>query len=393
MTANGLDGARILHLFANYKWTGPADPAIRAAARLRDLGLDVTFTRAGFVHPGGQHHIAEQLERWRLPALDGLELRKHFRVASLLRDVRALRRILAQRRFDVLHCHLPADHLLATIVCRRLPSPPKVVRTLYEPVPPPRGWRERYAFARTAAVLAPTASCRSGVIERFGLRPEQVLLQEPVTEPRERIGDDLRGRWGLGPQHRLVGITARIQPHRRFELLWSIARRVVDAMPQARFVLLGRGNAEDTAQLVTAPIARLGLVDHVVLPGYQREPDYSAALRSLDAFLFLVPGSDGTCRAVCEAMAFGLPVVATQRGILPELLAERRAGETPGVACVEDEEVMAAALLRLLGDDRLRRAWGHAALQRASLDMDPVRAALRTRDLYAQLLANGGSER
>ena len=37
--------ARILHLFANYKWTGPADPAIRAAARLRDLGLDVCSRR------------------------------------------------------------------------------------------------------------------------------------------------------------------------------------------------------------------------------------------------------------------------------------------------------------------------------------------------------------
>ncbi|MCB9887461.1 MAG: glycosyltransferase family 4 protein [Planctomycetes bacterium] len=391
MTTRGLDGARILHLFANYKWTGPADPAIRAAARLRDLGLDVTFTKAGFVHPGGQHHIAEQLERWRLPTLEGLELRKHFRVSSLLRDVRALRRILERERFALLHCHLPADHLLATVACRRLASPPPVVRTLYEPAAPPRGWRERYAFARTAAVLAPTASCVRGVIERFALRPAQVLLQEPVTEPRERQGGDLRARWGLGPQHKVVGITARIQPHRRFELLWAVARRVVDAMPEARFVLLGRGNAEDTAQLVTAPIARLGLQQHVVLPGYQREPDYSAALRSLDAFLFLVPGSDGTCRAVCEAMAFALPVVATQRGILPELLAERRAGEKPGVACVEDEAVMAAALLRLLGDDALRRAWGHAALQRASLDMDPVRAAMRTRDLYAELLGRGGA--
>ena len=392
MTGNALDGARILHLFANYKWTGPADPAIRAAARLRDLGLDVSFTKAGFVHPGGQHHIAEQLQRWRLPAIEGLELRKHFRVSSLLRDVRALRRILLAERFDLLHCHLPGDHLLAAIACRRLAAPPPIVRTLYEPTPPPRGWRERYAFARTAAVLAPTAEAANGVVQRFGLAASQVLLQEPVTEPRDRTGPDLRARWGLGPQHLLVGITARIQPHRRFELLWEIATKVVAALPQARFVLLGRGNAEDTAQLVTEPVARLGLQGHVVLPGYQREPDYSAALRSLDAFLFLVPGSDGTCRAVCEAMAFGLPVVATRRGILPELLAERRAGEIPGVACAEDATDMAAALLRLLRDEALRRAWGNAALRRATLDMDPVRAAERTRDLYASLLVARGSQ-
>ncbi len=391
--ADPLRGARILHLFANYKWTGPADPAIRAAARLRDLGLDVHFTEAGFVHPGGQHHVAEQLQRWRLPPVTGLELRKHFHVPSLLRDVRALRRILVRERYELLHCHLPADHLLAAIACRRLPSPPPIVRTLYEPAPPPRGWRERYAFGRTAAVLAPTRAAQQGVVLRFRLPAARVLHQEPVTEPRERSGPDLRPRWGLGPQHKLVGITARIQPHRRFDLLWDVARLVVDALPDARFVLLGRGNESDTETLVRAPIARLGLEAHVVLPGYLREPDYSAALRSLDAFLFLVPGSDGTCRAVCEAMAFGLPVVATQRGILPELLAERRPGETPGVACAEQPAVLADALVRLLGDDGLRARWGEAALRRAALDMDPQRAAERTRDLYAELLRLRGAAR
>ena len=50
-----VDEVRIRHLFANYEWTGPADPAIRSAARLRALGLDVVFAQAGFVHPGGEH--------------------------------------------------------------------------------------------------------------------------------------------------------------------------------------------------------------------------------------------------------------------------------------------------------------------------------------------------
>lgn len=378
---------RVLHLFANYKWTGPADPAIRAAARLRELGVDVTFARAGFVHPGNPHYLGEQLMRWNLPTLDGLELRKHFHVPSLLRDVRTLRRLVTEHRFAILHCHLPGDHLLAALACRKLAEPPRLVRTLYEPQPPPRGWRERYTFRRTAAVLAPTRAAQQGVVDRFGLPLARVVHQEPVTEPRERTGPDLRARWGLAAHHRVVGITARIQPHRRFELLWEIAARVVAACPEARFVLLGRGNQEDTERLVHAPIQRLGLVDHVVLPGYQREPDYSAALRSLDAFLFLVPGSDGTCRAVCEAMAFGLPVVATQRGILPELLAPRRAGEVPGTACREDAATMAAALLALLTDAGLRAAQGQAAARRAELDMDPLRAAERTCALYRDLLA------
>jgi len=81
---SALDGTRILHLFANYKWTGPADPAIRAAARLRELGVDVTFAQAGFTHPGAEHRMSEELWRWRLPVVAGLQLRKHFHAPSLL---------------------------------------------------------------------------------------------------------------------------------------------------------------------------------------------------------------------------------------------------------------------------------------------------------------------
>ncbi len=378
--------ARILHLFANHKWTGPADPAIRAAARLQALGLDVTFAQAGFVHRGGDHRLADELWNEHLPVLAGLELRKHFHLTSLRRDVAVLRTLLRRDRYALLHCHQPADHLLATLACRRLQHPPVIVRTLYEPGPPDRGLRERFAFRRTAAVLAPTVLAQRGVQSRFGLAADCVLLQGPVTERREQAGRNQRAAWGLDPAHRVVGITARIQPHRRFDLLWATARAVVDQVPAARFVLLGRGNVEDTRVQVTEPIARLQLGGHVVLPGYQTGSDYDAALRSLDAFLFLVPGSDGTCRAVCDAMAFGVPVIATQRGILPELLAARRPGEEPGCSCAERPEVLAAELVALLRDEPLRRRRGEAALQVARFDMDPVRAAWRLRDLYARLL-------
>lgn len=377
--------ARVLHLFANYKWTGPADPAIRTAARLRERGLDVVFAQAGFVHRGGEHWMAEQFERWRMPVVTGLQLRKHFHVRSLLSDVARLRAMLVRDRIDLVHCHLPADHLLATLACRKVAKAPVVVRSLYDPEPPPRGLRERFSFARTHGVVAPTASVAKGVVERFRLEAQRVLFQEPVTEPREVDGPDLRVEWGLDERHELIGITARVQPHRRFELLWAVCKRVTAARPNARFVLLGRGNEKDTEDLVLRPVRELGLQDVVLLPGYQKAERYDAALRSLDAFLFLVPGSDGTCRAVRDAMAYGVPVVSTQRGILAEMFAP---GPDPrgGVAVEETEQGLANALLHWLGDERARAAASRAALHRARTDMDPVLAAMRLEALYEQLL-------
>jgi len=377
--------ARILHLFANYKWTGPADPAIRTAARLRARGLDVVWAQAGFVHRGGEHRMAEELARWRVPVVTGLELRKHFHLRSLAADVAALRAILRRDRIDVVHCHLPNDHLIAVMARRRLLRPPVVVRTLYDAEPPPRGLRTRFAFARTAGVLAPTAAVARAFAARFAMPADRVLVQEPVIEPRAR-GDTMRAQWGLLPQHRVVGITARIQPHRRFDLLWDTAVHVCRALPDARFVLLGRGNAADTERLVQAPIGARALSPHVVLAGYLKEPDYSAALRSCDAFLFLVPGSDGTCRAVREAMAFGLPVVSTRRGMLPEIVAP--AGRPAAGAAVDERaDALGDALLRLLRDDAHRQQVAAAALQRACTDMDPARAAQELQRFYGRLLA------
>ena len=162
--------------------------------------------------------------------------------------------------------------------------------------------------------------------------------------------------------------------------------QVAHAVPEVRFVLLGRGNDVDMRALVHEPIARAGIGAHVVLPGYQKGAAYEEALRALDVFLFLVPGSDGTCRAVCDAMAFGLPVVATRRGILPELLAARRQGEVPGFSVEETPEAMSAALISLLTDAHLRARTSDAALGRARSDMDPERAAQRTKALYEELV-------
>lgn len=377
---------RVLHLFANYKWTGPADPAIRSAARLRELGVDVSFAEAGFVHPGGEHRIKEELQRWQLPTVAGLELRKHFHVPSLLRDVRSLRFLVEEEGIDVLHCHQGADHLIAALAVRRLAHKPVLVRTVYDPEAPKRGWRERAAFNRTQAVLAPTVRAQEGVRRSFAVPEDRVLLQEPVTEPRQRDGEDARSRLGLAKGELVVGITARVQPHRRFELLWQVVAEVARQVPSVRFVLLGRGNEHDVRTLVTEPVARAGIGAHVVLPGYQKGAAYEEALRALDAFLFLVPGSDGTCRAVCDAMAFAVPVVSTRRGILPELLAERRRGEVPGYAVEETPAALGSALVRLLQDDELRAAAGAAALRRTQLDMDPHAAAQRTAALYAELL-------
>lgn len=385
---------RVLHLFSNYKWTGPADPAIRCAVWQRRLGTDARFAVAGFRLPGAEHRMARELFAARLPVVAGLALRKHFELRSTLRDARALRARLLRDPHDVVHAHLLGDHLVAALAVRRLTGDrPVLVRSLYDAEGPRRGWRERLAFGLTDAVVAPTERAARDVVDRFGFGADRVLFQDPPTESfRTRLSGDLREPLGIPRDAFVVGITARIQPHRRFEFLWDVAQRVVAKRPEVRFVLLGRGNDADTEALVREPVRRLGLGGHVLLPGYLYEPAYSLALRALDAFAFLVPGSDGTCRALREAMALGIPVVASPRGMLPDLLGEHPdlADHGPaGLIRREDPELWAATLIGLVDDPAACARLGAAAAARVEGPMDPARAARRLLALYRSCGAGG----
>ncbi len=267
------------------------------------------------------------------------------------------------------------------------------MRSLYDPEAPSAGWRARLAFRSTDGFVVSTRACARQLGERFDLDPRRILYQDPPTEVRTE-GGDLRARLGLGDDDLAIGITARIQPHRRFDLLWEIARRVAAREPRARFVLLGRGNTEDTERLVHEPLRRLGIADRVILPGYLYEPDYTRALRALDLFLFLVPGSDGTCRAVREAMSLALPVVATRRGFLPELLDPHpdliELGPA-GLTIDEDADAGAEAIASLCADPELRRSLGRAGQARARGPMDPRAAARRLMAFYGELRARAGA--
>ena len=380
---------RALHLFANFKWTGPADPAIRTAKGLRELGADVVFAQAQFMH-GGEHWMSAALRRSRMPVTGDLQLPKHYGPLSALHDSRVLARRLRRGDFNVLHANLLTDHVSASLANRLASGRAVLVRTIHEPESPLRNLRNRFAFGNTDGVVVPTQGCAETVAERFSLAPDRILIQEPTTDVHrfERVRSDLREYWSLSDRHVVIGVTARIQPHRRFELLWEVAREVVKEVPHARFVLLGRGNEIDTRTLVHEPIERLGLAKHVVLPGYLEEPDYTRALRSLDLFMFMVPGSDETCRAVREAMAASLPVVTTRRGILPELVGERTGGPAPG-ACgliVEEEtQAMCRAVVDLARDQDRRRALGRASRHRVMVLMGQSAASRRLLDFYGVL--------
>jgi glycosyltransferase involved in cell wall biosynthesis len=202
-------------------------------------------------------------------------------------------------------------------------------------------------------------------------------------DPR-RVREDVRPALGVRDGEFLVGIVARMQRHRRFELLLQAMAMLKERkdLPPMKLMVVGRGTYRQ--QVAMEPAQRMGLEDMVLFPGY-RTDDYLEHLAAMDAKVFLVPGSDGSCRAVREVMALGKPVVATRRGILPELVEDGRTG----LLVEETPEALAETLARLAREKGLRKELGEAARRKARETFSIRTQASQVAAFYREILRLG----
>lgn len=368
---------KILHVTSDWKWTGPAEPMLRLAVAQREAGHDVAL--ACPAPPEPRRSLAGEASAADLPPALVLERARGVRPLRDRGDVARLRARL-EDGVAIVHAWHTRDHLLALRAARGLRprGAPSVVRSYRRAEPiPVRPWNRWLFGPGTDGLLcvSPESAARNA-----GLRAGRPLAGVFGAVDLARFvpgGQDSVARKALGlePEHRVVGIVARVQPHRRFDLLLAAAEKLFAADPLARLVVIGRGTRR--VDLAEAPAQRLGIADRVIFAGY-RELDYAALLRSLDVFTFLVPGSDGTCRALLEAAACGVPAVTTRRGALPEIV---RDGET-GVLVDEDPAALARGWLRLLADSALCARLGTAAAADARVRFAPERFAHAVEVLY-----------
>lgn len=161
-------------------------------------------------------------------------------------------------------------------------------------------------------------------------------------------------------QHWLVGTVGRLQTVKNQPLLARAFVRLVQTHPElaqrARLVIVGEGPLRAE---IESTLAATGLLACAWLPGAR--DDVPDILRMLDVFV-LPSQAEGTSCTLQEAMATGLPVVATAVGGTPELVEE---GATGHLVPSDDEAALATAIFRVLADEAGARHCSFAARSRA----------------------------
>ena len=385
---------RVVHLVSNHKFTGPVDPALGLFSSLRDAGVDSRLI-VGRDRQGAEGPVHDVLRERGIEALSGFELPKHRRPFVGRRDARRLVALAEQQSVDVFHAHLDHAHEVALRARRQLlrqrrqgkaQRVPLVVRSLYDATPPPVKSRFHRLYGGTDGVFVFGDSVGQALRDGFSMPADRVVrLSGAVSLERfhpRPVDESLRDRFGLPRDAIVVGIVARIQKHRRYEVLLEALRRVMAEVPNLYLLVLGRGT--HAREIAHEPVKALGMENRVCLPGYVGGEDYPRGLSCFDMKIFLVPGSDGTCRAVREAMAMGIPMIVARRGLLPEIVEDG----SDGLVIDDDIEGLRAAVHRLATDSELRRRLGQNALERARAEFPPERQAERVLESYGRWSAN-----
>lgn len=310
---------------------------------------------------------AQRLQSLGVPVID---LR-----ARNLRDVSAFRRLLAairEHRIELIHAHLTYSSIWSAVASRLTGVPaiaslhvsPRATRTLKDSAlhRVATDLRDRLMRAIlnrwSRIVVMVSGALRDDYLER-GLKSAKMRVvhngieldrfRRPREESRARLERELNIPRGVP----IIATVAVLRPKKGIEVL-------LEAVPQVRnavFVIIGDGPLRDEW---TRLAESRGVADRVRWAGYRKDVD--ALLAGCD--LFVHPSLDDAFPTVLlEAMAAGLPIVASQVGGIPEIVTPGVTGELvpPG-----DARALASAINALLGSDDTMRLMRAAAESHAS---------------------------
>lgn len=320
----------------------------------------------------GQGSVAQQIRALGIEVFDA-RMRGKADLGALFRLYRHIRRT----RPTILHAHLFHANLPARAL-GRLAGVPIIICTEHTMAMEPR-WRyrlNRWTVGLADRVVAISANVRDFCRTQIGLPEEKlVLIPNGVELPELPLptAREARAALGLPPDGLLLGAVSRLDPAKGIDVLLEALVQVEDAS----LVVVGDGPQRAALETLAA---RLGLSARVHWAGFQQD-----AVRLLPAFdLFVQPSVyEGLPTTVMEAMAAGLPVVATAVGGTPEVVVD---GVTGRLVPPRDPAALAAAIHALLHDPDRRRTMGQAGRERVAQHFSVEQMVRRTERLYDELL-------
>jgi glycosyltransferase involved in cell wall biosynthesis len=369
---------RLLAIIEATSITGPAKNLLEFAPLAREAGVDTTLCT--YQRGTGSNAFLDRVRA------DGIPLEVVLEAGAFDRRViGALREVAARVKPDVIQTHAVKSHFLARLAGLPGVAPWVAFHHGYTwTTKKARLYNEldRWSLRRADRVLTVSGPFREELVAK-GVQRERIAVIHNAIHPswgqagREpEAARRLRAEWGIPDGVPVALIVGRLSLEKDHLSLLRALKRVREKQP-LHLVIVGDGPERP---LIEAAIRELGLRDGVTLTGQQRtaEPFYGIADLAV-----LASRTEGSPNALLEAMAAGVPAVATTVGGIPEIATD---GETALLVPPGEAEALARALLRILEQDRsLTEAMTARAAERIRLRYTPSERVHRLVTIYRTL--------
>jgi len=308
---------------------------------------------------------------WRLDKRPGFDARMFFRIHRVLREFQP----------DIVHTHLHVlRYCLPASMLRGVPVLVHTVHNLAEREADAAGRiLHRLAFRKRVIPVAVSHSVAASLRRVYGIQ-DPVTIHNGIPVGDFRVDRSVRAKWrgelGLDDRDFLFVSTGRLAPQKNPLLMLRAFAALAD--PRAHLAFAGEGPLE---QRLEEEVRSAGLQARVHVLGYRS--DIRECLAAGDVFL-LSSDWEGHPLAAMEAMACGLPVIATAVGGVPEAVESGREGllVPPG-----DAPALTGAMRCLLERPGERAAMAEASCRRAAADFSLEKMARAYDELYRKSLA------
>jgi L-malate glycosyltransferase len=291
----------------------------------------------------------------------------------------AIRKLLSSRAIEIVHANEPHALTAAWLARAHRRVPLVAARRVIFPLATSAVSRRRYHAATKIIAVSECVSSalvNSGVTPgKIAVIPDGVPLENSVTHAeRERA----RQSFGIDPNVLLLGSVGALTPDKGQEILIRALAQIRARFPNCQLLLPGDGPCR--ARLA-ALVQELDLDGAVHFPGFVE--DIGRVYAAIDLFAFPAQ-ADALGTSLLIAMAYGLPVVASARGGIPEVVEDEKNGLLLNDS---NPEAVASAIARLLDDPETIARLGRAAKETIRSRFSQEQMVQQTLRLYENLVS------
>jgi glycosyltransferase involved in cell wall biosynthesis len=381
---------RICHVITRLIVGGAQENTVYTCIGLRKLGHEVDLIIGPQTGPEGS--LYDRAKEAGVPVVIVDELRRTPNPWLDVSAYRSLRRLFTSNRYTVVHTHSGKAGLIGRIAARDA-RVSIIVHTIHGPSfyryqNPAGNWAFRWAEQLAGACTTQFVSVADAMTEQYlaaGIAtPDRYVTIHSGMDVEAFMNacrdNSLRESLGISETDLVVGKIARLFRLKGHEFLFEAAPRIVAAVPNVKFLLVGDGVYRERFE---RQVARMGLRKHFVFVGLVPPQEIPRYVASMDLLVHLSL-REGLPRALPQALACGKPVVAFDVDGAREVCLD---GETGLLVPAGDVNALADAVIRLLQDAGLAHRMGTQGRELVKEQFSEARMVQQLDELYRRLWA------